>query len=119
MRQLILILASLPSLALASMAQAQDWQPLDGKAIKTALTARLLAYEDGTTQQFDADGSTIYTADKPSNGQWRVEGDQYCSVWPPSDRWSCYDIARSVDGLGIRFTGGDGSESTGKYIDKQ
>ncbi len=119
MRQLMVILSCMSSLALASMAQAQDWQPLDGEAIKTAITARLLTYEDGATQQFNADGTTIYTKDKPTNGQWRVEASQYCSQWPPSDRWSCYDIARSADGLDIRFTAPDASTTTGRYTDLQ
>ena len=117
MRQLILILASLASLAFATLAQAQDWQALDAAAITDALNARVLSYPDGATQQFNKGGSTVYTTDQPSSGQWRVEANQYCSVWPPSDRWSCYDVARSADGLDIRFTAGDGSESVGRYAD--
>ncbi len=114
MRQLMFILACLPSMALA-----QDWQPIDEAALKDALTARLLAYGDGATQQFNADGSTFYTKDKPTNGQWRIEANQYCSQWPPSDRWTCYDVARSADGLNIRFTAPDASTTTGRYIDLQ
>jgi hypothetical protein len=119
MRQLMFILAFLPTLALACMAQAQDWQPLDEATIKDALTARLLAYGDGATQQFNADGSTIYTKHKPSSGQWRTQANQYCSQWPPSDRWTCYDVARSADGLDIRFTASDASTTTGRYTDLQ
>jgi hypothetical protein len=48
-----------------------------------------------------------------------VQGDLYCSVWPPSDRWDCYDIARSARGLDIRFTGDDGSVTVGRYVDLQ
>ena len=112
MRQMILILACLPTLALA-----QDWQPLDAASLKTALTARTVAYDGGATQQFNADGSTIYTTDHPSTGAWRIDGPQYCSQWPPSDRWSCYTVARSEDGLDLRFTAGDGGESVGRYVD--
>ena len=98
-------------------ATAEDWQPLDAPAITLALTARTLAYKDGATQQFNADGSTIYTTDRDSIGAWRVEGPQYCSQWPPSDRWSCYDMTVSESGLDLRFTASDGSESVGRYVD--
>lgn len=108
----LLVIMLLPKIALA-----EDWQPLDGDAIKTALSARLLTYEDGSTQQFNPDGTTTYTAEKLSSGQWRVEGAQYCSQWPPSDRWSCYDVARSEAGLDLRFAAGDGSETIGRYTD--
>ena len=112
MRQMIFTLAVLPTMALA-----QDWQPLDAPSLKTALTARTLAYDGGETQQFNADGSTIYTTDHPSTGAWRIDGPHYCSQWPPSDRWSCYDVARSADGLHLRFTASDGSASAGRYTD--
>jgi hypothetical protein len=109
-------LASVCALALLpTLAAAEDWQVLDGAAITAALTARTLVYDGGATQTFNADGSTLYTAGEPSTGGWRVEGNQYCSVWPPSDRWDCYDIARSADGLDIRFKAAGGSETVGRY----
>ena len=98
-------------------AMAEDWLPLDAQAITLALTARTVAYKDGATQRFNEDASTIYTTPHPSTGAWRVERNQYCSQWPPSDRWSCYDVALSADGLNLRFTAGDGSESVGRYVD--
>ena len=98
---------------------AEDWQPLDAPAATLAPTARTVAYEGGATQQFNTDGSTIYTTTHPSKGAWRVERNQYCSQWPPSDRWSCYNVALSADGLDLRFTAGDGSESVGRYVDLQ
>jgi hypothetical protein len=100
-----------------SVAMAEDWHPLDATTLTAALTARTVAYAGGATQQFNEGGSTIYTTTTPSTGAWRVEGTQYCSQWPPSDRWSCYDVARSADGLDLRFTAGDGSETIGRYID--
>ena len=100
-----------------TMVHADHWQPLDAASIKTALTARILAFEGGATQQFNADGSTVYITNHASTGAWRVDGPQYCSVWPPSDRWSCYDVVLSNDGLHLRFTAQDGSTSVGRYID--
>jgi hypothetical protein len=103
----------LTALLLATPAWAEDWQPLDGPAIRAALESRSLIYDDGTTQDFRPDGRTLYGTD--SWGTWRVEGNRYCSAWPPSDAWSCYDMAQ--DGLRLKFISGDGSESIGTYND--
>jgi hypothetical protein len=105
---MMLVLAATPAIA-------EDWTVLTGDQIRTALTARLLVYEGGARQQFNADGTTRYESPDVSHGQWRVTGDRYCSQWPPSDRWACYDVA--AQGVDIRFTAGDGSVSTGRYAD--
>jgi hypothetical protein len=96
-----------------------DWLRLTGPDVAAALTARTLAYQDGAVQDFRAGGTTTYTADSPSAGRWRVEGDRYCSQWPPSDRWACYDLDRSADGLDLRFVADDGSSTVGRYADLQ
>lgn len=95
--------------------QAQEWQRLTGEAVRAALSGRTLAYESGATQSFRADGGTTYVTDSESLGQWRVEGDRYCSVWPPSDRWTCYGITQSADGQQIGFVSADGSAEIGRY----
>lgn len=45
-------------------------------------------------QYFAATGQTTYVGSEntPSQGSWRITGDQYCSVWPPSGTWACYDV---------------------------
>lgn len=109
---------ALATILVAGAARAEEgWQPLSGPQITAALAARHLVYDGGATQQFDQDGSTTYDAGSPSLGRWRVEGDRYCSVWPPSDLWACYAVDRSADGLDLRFTAGDGSSSVGRYDD--
>jgi hypothetical protein len=51
---------------------------------------------DGWSQSFDDGGATIYTkGGAQSPGRWDVRGDQYCSLWPPSDVWACY--AMTID----------------------
>ena len=53
-------------------------------------------------EYFDADGSTLYREqDGPvTEGRWRVDDDgRYCSVWPPSDDWVCYQVL--VSGMNI------------------
>ena len=99
---------------LACPAAAEDWVALSGPEITQALTARVLGYPDGTLQDFRAGGQTIAGT---SEGHWRVRGDLYCAVWPPSERWSCHEVARSARGLDIRFTENDGSVTVGRYVD--
>ena len=103
------------AVALAGPAAAEEWEPLAGAALQAALEARTLAYADGSTQGFLADGTTLYDAGQPQWGKWQVQGRQYCSLWPPSGTWACYDVARN--GLELRFTGADGTASVGRYVD--
>ncbi len=95
---------------------AQEWGRLSGPEITRALTARVLGYDDGTTQDFLADGRTLAAG---GWGRWRVEGDRYCSAWPPSDVWACYLVEREARGLDIRFTGEGGAVTVGRYVDLQ
>jgi hypothetical protein len=114
MRALVLLAA------LAAPAAAADWQPLDGAGIRAALAARVLGYPDGGHQNFFADGRTLRESagGRPSWGRWTVEGDRYCALWPPSDRWTCYRVERHARGLDLRFTPVEGgAPGTGRYID--
>jgi hypothetical protein len=94
----------------ATPAWAADWSPMTGAQIADALTGQTVVYSNAR-QTFLGSGRTEYTEDRPSTGYWRVEGDQYCSQWPPSDLWECYDMAR--DGDQIRFIARDGSKTDG------
>lgn len=98
MRRLLLLTA----LVLPSFAQAEGWTKLTGPEIQEALEGRVLQYENAW-QDFRASGRTLYNAGRDSWGYWNVRGDQYCSMWPPSDIWACYDLERSADKL--RFVG--------------
>jgi hypothetical protein len=103
----ILMVTVMPGVACAD-----DWQTLNGPQITAALTARVVQYAGDHRQNFMADGRTLYD---DSWGYWRVEGDRYCSQWPPSDHWTCYAV--SVNGLDVRFTADDGGLSAGRYGD--
>ena len=96
---------------------AGEWEVLAGEGLRAALVARTLTYPDGATQGFKADGTTLYDSGTPQWGKWQVQGRQYCSVWPPSETWACYDVARN--GLDLRFTGTDGTATVGRYVDLQ
>jgi hypothetical protein len=95
---------------------AGDWHKLNTEGITNALTARVLQYSNAT-QNFFADGRTLYESPMPSWGKWRAQNDQYCSVWPPQNIWVCYDIERDETGLHIRFVSNSGAKTTGTYID--
>lgn len=110
MRTAILVAA----LALGSAAQAgdDDWLPLDGAGIAEALTGAEVAYENAR-QIFYASGKTLYEFGQPSWGNWRVEGNRYCSQWPPGETWDCYDVEMSADGTSIRFLDAHGNVFAG------
>ena len=112
MRKLI-VFAWLCSCALA---QAGDvWEPMSGAEITHVLTDRKLQYPQAW-QDFRASGRTLYNAGADSWGYWAVRGGQYCSMWPPSDTWACYDMARSEDRL--RFIGAAGDITDAVYADE-
>ncbi|MBW4708498.1 hypothetical protein KX928_11960 [Roseobacter sp. YSTF-M11] len=93
---------------------ADAWKPLTGEEIRSALTDRKLQYANAS-QDFRASGRTLYNAGADSWGNWRVAGDQYCSQWPPSDLWACYDMARAGDRL--RFIGQGDDITDAVYAD--
>lgn len=76
--------------------------------------------KNGETPYIDADGQKTY-------GQWLVRGDKYCSVWPPSDHYSCYEVEKGVSADGtptVTFiSGGNGPRyeaivKSGKHLDQ-
>lgn len=93
---------------------ADAWRPLDGAEIAEVLTDAKLKYAFAT-QHFDANGQTLYTADRPSWGSWAVRENRYCSVWPPSDFWACYDVRENGDV--VRFIADDGSFTDGTLVE--
>lgn len=97
-------------------ATAEEWQKLNSEEIQQALTARVLQYPSAM-QDFFADGRTLYDEGRPSWGRWMVSGNRYCSVWPPSSLWSCYDLEQHGNGLMLRFVSDSGTITKGIYID--
>ncbi|MGO4639499.1 hypothetical protein AB4Z43_13750 [Mesorhizobium sp. 2RAF45] len=77
---------------------------------------------DGWSQDFDDGGATSYArGDSHQIGRWDVRGDQYCSLWPPSDVWACYTM--TIDSSNpanerITWISADGSRSTAHLIRK-
>ncbi len=110
MRRFALILAFWPGLVAA-----EDFQTLSGDEILAALTGKKLGYGDGIWQTFDEAGLTQYFSGGPSAGRWAVREDRYCSLWPPSDLWACYDVLKSGDI--IRFVDDNGGTTDGTYAE--
>ncbi len=59
-------------------------------------------------QYFADNGDTLYLAagSPPSPGKWRISGDTYCSLWPPSTSWDCYGMTGEGDNVTWIFDGG-------------
>ena len=106
-------------LAAAAPAGANEtWRALDGEASRAALAGRTVIYEF-EKQTFFASGRTSFDAGILDWGHWEVRDGQYCSLWPPSDVWACYDVSlRNWAGVTqVRFTGQDGDESLGTVME--
>ncbi|MFO1061920.1 MAG: hypothetical protein U1E53_33735 [Dongiaceae bacterium] len=95
------------ALLLAAAGASATEQRLGGAEIQATLAGNSVHGTWGSTEYwsyFDPGGTTLYrTARGTEAGQWRVKGDQYCSVWPMSGE-SCYGLARDGDQL-IWLTG--------------
>ena len=78
---------------------------LDAAAIRELLSDTTYVSSDDnrpTEQVFQASGATftIDVATKAlSQGFWRIQDDKYCSVWPPSEHWSCYSVLKTDQGV--------------------
>jgi hypothetical protein len=105
--------------ALANV-HATDGATVAAEHIPIALTAEMFVYQDGATQKFEPDGTTVYVdRGRRTEGEWYVDDDgRFCSFWPPSYR-AGYDLQWIVnDGKidGLRFIDrGHGSRFDGLY----
>ena len=102
---------------LAGPASGEDevWTKLTSEAeVLAALDDRYLKY--GAAQQwFYVSGKTLYDSGRPSWGNWRPQGGQYCSEWPPVNNWTCYDLYLNGDGTKLRFQGYGSDITDGIY----
>lgn len=91
---------------------AEDWHPMTGDEIEATLNDQTLVYAgQDAWQLFKASGATLYNAGRDSWGYWRIQGDQYCSQWPPNAGWGCYDM--ETDGTDVRFVSPNGHITMG------
>lgn len=103
MRRRIGIAAFAVAFAGLSMAALAEQRKLTGDEIKAALSDKKVAGTTdsgaGWTQTFKANGDTLYqlTGTEAQNGAWEVQGDKFCSQWPPDPAWVCYDVTGEND----------------------
>jgi hypothetical protein len=72
---------------------AAEERSLDGTEI-LALLPTIIVRGNGTSQSFAASGETTFADHgRDSHGRWSVEGDRYCSVWPPNETKACYAVS--------------------------
>jgi len=100
-----------------SVVQAEDWKALQDEEIREALIDREIVYKSqgNSSQSFSSGGETTFVEGRPSLGYWRVDNNQYCSKWPPSSQWACYDVFLNSGGNTVRFRGTDGVNWDGTY----
>jgi hypothetical protein len=102
----ILLLCSAFALMIAPL-HADD-RKLNGSEITAVLTDTVLSAKTDTTQRFQKSGVTFYSENgSQSQGFWKVDGDKYCSQWPPNTAWPCYDVLQ--DGSKITFVSASGN----------
>jgi hypothetical protein len=104
-----LALSTTLALLCVTFAAAEE-RALSGTEISASLNDQTLLGanpEDKIEQIFQSTGLTIYIEHgSQSQGQWKVDGDKYCSVWPPSKYWACYSVTQ--DGEAITFVSSSG-----------
>ncbi len=79
----------------------------------------VITFGKGSRQTFSSDGTTAYSqGGRYSAGRWQVQGDKYCSQWPPNTSWACYGVI--IDETENRIIWEDGSENpeSGTYKPK-
>ncbi len=101
-------------LALSVSALAAE-RTLSGSEIKRLLP-KIAARGNSSYQTFEANGHTDYqSGGRPSVGQWEVRGDQYCSVWPPSDVWACFKVVLDETNNWIFWVEANGAREKNRY----
>ncbi len=86
------------------------WQRLGTDEIEAALSGHIIDYANAR-QEFSASGRTYYaeTGGATEFGQWEARANLYCSLWPPSTAWSCYQLEQdTLDPGHLRFVGARG-----------
>jgi hypothetical protein len=120
MRALIGLIFALGMLS-SAYAERLDGQAAEKLLDDTTVYAIPLA-ANGWRQSFSKGGQTTYvdSSGQKTFGQWMVRGDKYCSVWPPSDRWVCYEVesGETPDGRPTVtwISGGDGKRYEGIVV---
>ena len=86
---------------------------LSSEGIAALLTdATLYGTDNGqpAEQVFQKSGASFYSVPNgQSQGAWKIEGNKYCSAWPPNPSWVCYDVIN--DGAAVTFVSPSGKRT--------
>lgn len=83
------------------------------------LLPKIIAIGDDTRQTFSAAGATTYqVGGRETYGTWRVDGDKYCSQWPPVRSWTCYLVVTDPTEQTLIWIDGQGHRTANKMIQK-
>ena len=90
-------------------------ETLSGDAIQSLLPT-IRALGKNTAQTFDEGGNTDYfSGGNLSKGRWSVQGDKYCSVWPPVTTWRCYGVAINREAGKIFWISDNGEREENRF----
>jgi len=89
------------SVFIAATSAAAETVKLSGQQIMEVLSDRVVLSTDPhdvSQQLFQKAGATFFSrGSNQTQGLWKVVGNKYCSVWPPSENWVCYDVMKNGD----------------------
>lgn len=110
----LLLAAILALIALPAMAGEVR---LDNDEILEAITDKTAIYTGGEIfQYFDPNGRTPYwDRGNLTHGTWSANGNKYCSIWPPSNAVSCYEVYRDDENQ-IIWIGSRGDRYVAKMV---
>lgn len=113
-----LSLAMAAGLSVQSSPGAQERPLLDAEI--AALLPTIIIYGDQTRQVFSAAGATTYTfKGRDSYGAWRVDGNRYCSQWPPNTNWDCYSVTHNAEKSQLIWTDAVGNKTVNRTEPKE
>ena len=76
----------------------------------------IVSMGENSRQTFSHDGTTSYSENgRYSAGRWQVQGDKYCSQWPPNTAWACYNVTIDEEAGTIIWQDGSDNPETGTY----
>ena len=101
-------------LILASGNLEEVWYPISDTALLELLAGRTVVY-DLDEQVFFENGRTRYRVFRDRWGWWEIQNGQYCSLWPPSEDWTCFGAETNATRDKIRFTDPDGVIFEGQF----
>jgi hypothetical protein len=85
-------------LLISTPVQAEDISLSGAEITQTLSDVTLTAIDNNNhiSQIFQKAGVTLYIVDgQQSQGFWKIQGEKYCSQWPPHEQWDCYDMTRN------------------------